>query len=337
MHPILFTIPVIDFPIYTFAVLTLVSVMLSLQYINFESKRRGLDGETNVNFAIEVFLAGLIGTRLLFVAMNWSDMNPPGTSLPRMLFNTVNLRNGGLVWYAGPITATLYYLWRNKKFGLNTRIMADIFVVSVPLGHAVGRIGCFMVGDDFGRVWTPDSSWPEWATVTFTHKEALLPEEFKGKPLLPSQLLMSLGNWVIFGILFASRKRLARYAGCGAALYFILYALHRFLVEFTRGDEIRGFLYKSESFELATSQGIALALLPLGLLCFWYFYTHPVSDADLAPNDLATYAALEGKQQASEEPDVQVAKAPPPPEVKEGEAEGPGEVGTGGPDGDEGG
>ena len=54
MHPILFTIPVIDFPIYTFAVLTLASVMLSLQYISYESKRRGLDAENNVNFAIEV-------------------------------------------------------------------------------------------------------------------------------------------------------------------------------------------------------------------------------------------------------------------------------------------
>ena len=92
MHPILFTIPVIDFPIYTFAVLTLASVMLSLQYISYESKRRGLDAENNVNFAIEVFLAGLIGTRLLFVAMNWSDMNPPGTSVFGMLFNTINLR-----------------------------------------------------------------------------------------------------------------------------------------------------------------------------------------------------------------------------------------------------
>ena len=259
MHPILFTIPVIDFPIYTFAVLTLASVMLSLQYISYESKRRGLDAENNVNFAIEVFLAGLIGTRLLFVAMNWSDMNPPGTSVFGMLFNTINLRNGGLVWYAGPIASMSYYLWRNKTYKVKSRMIADIFVVGVPLGHAVGRIGCFMVGDDFGKVWTPDSVWPEWATVTFTSPDALLPEAFKGKPLLPSQLLMSLGNWVIFGVLFAARKRLVRQAGCAASLYFILYALHRFLVEFTRGDEIRGFLYKGESFQLATSQGIAPA------------------------------------------------------------------------------
>lgn len=317
MHPILFTIPVIDFPIYSFAVMTLASVMLSLQYISFESKRRGLDPEVTVNFAIEVFLAGLIGTRLLFVAMNWSDMNPPGTSVIGMLINTVNLRNGGLVWYAGPITATGYYLWRNRTLKLNTRMMADIYAMSLPLGHAVGRIGCFLVGDDFGRVWTPESSWPEWATVTFTSPDALLPEAFKGKPLLPSQLLMSLGNWVIFGILFSVRKKLVRYAGCGASLYFILYAIHRFLVEFTRGDEIRGFIYKGESFQLATSQGIALALLPVGLLAFGWFYSHPVSDDQLAPNDPKAGEPAQAAKELAQETAPAEPEAPAEPKGEE--------------------
>lgn len=263
MFPILFEWP---FTLHTFGVMVLLGAIAALQWVKRECIRLGLDHEQVGSLAVEVFLAGLVGSRVLFVLINWdSYMEMPW-------YQPLNLRQGGLVWYGGPIAAIPVALWRMKVYKVQKLVISDIFAISMVLGHAIGRIGCLMAGDDYGKPWHEGMWWPEWATVTFTHEKALLPDELKGVALLPSQPLMSLGKFTIFGVLLAVRTRLLPHPGALAALYFLLYSIERSLIELTRGDDKARVMWETPIGTLATSQLISLAAFPLALGLFVYFW-----------------------------------------------------------------
>ena len=130
--------------------------------------------------------------------------------------------------------------------------MIDSMAPEVPLAHAFGRIGCFMAGCCYGL---PCNS--KFAVIFPKESVGL-----SGVKLFPVQLLSSLGNIIIFIILFIYSKK-DRSRGKVSGLYIILYGIGRFLVEFLRYDDVRGhFLYFS------TSQWISILLVPLGVMLY---------------------------------------------------------------------
>ena len=83
-----------------------------------------------------------------------------------------------------------------------------------------------------------------------------------GIPLFPTQIIEAVCNLVIFFILLATYKKwIGTYKTLG--LYFILYSIVRFTLEFFRGDLIRG-IY----FGLSTSQWISIVLFVIGVGIF---------------------------------------------------------------------
>jgi len=132
---------------------------------------------------------------------------------------------------------------------------------ALALGQAFGRVGCLLVGDDYGKPW--DGPW----AVTFPALEGgLIPPHLIGVPLHPSQIYLSLMNLAIFFItawMFTRRK----FDGQVMAATMVLYAIGRFLVEFTRGDDIeRGFLGS-----LSTAQWWSLGTAALAAILFLRF------------------------------------------------------------------
>ncbi len=137
--------------------------------------------------------------------------------------------------------------------------MADLCGPAIALGQAIGRIGCFMAGDDYGS-----PTHLPWA-VTFTHPDAAeIGGAPLGVPLHPVQLYESLICLAIFFFLVWMTRR-KRFDGQIILLYSGLYAVARFLLEFVRGDADRGFLLGGL---LSTSQFIALAVLLLVIPLF---------------------------------------------------------------------
>lgn len=127
---------------------------------------------------------------------------------------------GGLVFNGGLIFAsvfTLIYCLVLKKFDFNSLAWA---IPALPLAHAFGRIGCFLTGCCYGSIC--DLPWKIYLHGEFRH---------------PVQLYEAFANLIIFLILLKIQKRSKKLT---LYFYFISYGFIRFILEFFRGDLIRG-------------------------------------------------------------------------------------------------
>jgi phosphatidylglycerol:prolipoprotein diacylglycerol transferase len=123
--------------------------------------------------------------------------------------------HGGLI---GVLIVGVLFSWKNKKSFWK---IADLFIVTAPIGLGLGRIGNFINGELYGRV-----THVPWAMIFTTDKEHL--------PRHPSQLYESaLEGGVLFLILwFLKDKKLPD--GELLAVFLSLYGLFRFFIEFFR-------------------------------------------------------------------------------------------------------
>ena len=153
---------------------------------------------------------------------------------------------GGIVFYGGLIGGVLGAILGTKIAKCKLSDLEASVVPFIPLGHAIGRIGCLMAGCCYGM------EYEGLCAVYYANSVAGLPPD---QGCFPTQLLEALINCGICAYLmyFTKQKKktydlIFRYLG--------IYAVVRFLLEFTRGDSIRG-IY----FGLSSSQWISLGLL----------------------------------------------------------------------------
>ena len=138
MYPILFSIG--GFEITSFGVLVAVAALVGVSMFRRELVRSGLS-ENAVDGAIVGVLAGLAGAKLLWVAEHRGEE----------AFTSLLFSRGGLSWFgglAGGVGAALVYFVA-KGYPLVRTVAAA--TPALAAGHAIGRIGCFLVGDDYGR------------------------------------------------------------------------------------------------------------------------------------------------------------------------------------------
>ena len=171
--------------------------------------------ETGVDAAVAGVLGGLAGAKLLWVAEHLHE---------EPVLNLL-LSRGGLSWFGGlvgGIGAGLAVMgWRR----LPVIPVLSAATPALAIGHAIGRIGCFLVGDDYGR----PSTLP-WA-VAFP--KGLPPTSARVHPtqLYEAALLMPIA-WLLFRL---RRQRADDRLILGA--YLIVTSVLRFLIEFIRVNE----------------------------------------------------------------------------------------------------
>jgi phosphatidylglycerol:prolipoprotein diacylglycerol transferase len=150
---------------------------------------------------------------------------------------------GGFVFWGGFVGAVLLSAivirWRKLSF---LRV-ADAAAVGIAAGYAIGRTGCWAVGDDYGRVWNsrfavafPDGLPPTTVQVMNDVYHAGLPPSYPPSYVVgvyPTQLLEVALGLVMFAILWRLRHHSHR-AGWLFGLYCLLAGLERFVVEFFR-------------------------------------------------------------------------------------------------------
>jgi phosphatidylglycerol:prolipoprotein diacylglycerol transferase len=213
--------------------------LLGLALAVKQAKKEGIPQERIIDIGFYVLVAAIVGSRLFFVAVN------AGHYLKHPL-DIFKIWEGGLVFYGGLILALPSALWYIRKHHLDGWRITDIFAPSIAIGHAVGRIGCFAAGCCHGRL----CELP-WA-VTFHDPESLATT---GIPLHPTQLYESAGEFLNFLILITLR-RYQSFKGQLFWTYIFLYSVLRFVVEFFRGDEARGYLFGG----ISVSQGISVIM-----------------------------------------------------------------------------
>jgi phosphatidylglycerol:prolipoprotein diacylglycerol transferase len=249
MHPVLFKIGPLT--IHTYGVLVAAGFLLGIALAVRQARKEGIPSDKILDLGFYVLLAAIIGSRLFFVVINAGHYlkNP---------IEILKIWEGGLVFYGGILFAVPVAIWYIKKNGLGIWSTGDIFAPSIAIGHAIGRLGCFSAGCCYGR---PAEGLP-WA-ITFTDPESLAKI---GIPLHPTQLYESLGEFINFLILITLRRHQS-FRGQLFWTYLLLYSALRFIVEFFRGDENRGFIFG----DISIAQGVsALAFLTaiVGLIVF---------------------------------------------------------------------
>ena len=253
MHPFI-NIFGLKLPSYGLMMATALIVAIIVSYIRV--KRAKLDLDIFSNLAIIAILAGLASAYLLYIFVTYS-IQEIFESIANGSFSV--FKSGGLVFYGsiiGGVLAALIYLKAKKQKFFD---YAAAIVPSIPLAHAIGRVGCFLAGCCYGQcVDTPLS-------VIYTNPIGNAPT---GVPVFPIQLVESACNIVVFIILILytaknMKKRSVLF------LYMILYGIERFILEFFRGDLERGVANG-----LSTSQWISIAIVLGGILGFILLFTY---------------------------------------------------------------
>lgn len=203
--------------------------------------------------------AGLFGAALLYDLINWSAF----VADPRAF-----LTHPGMVFYGGFVAAAIAAIAYARRYAIDLAALADVAAVALPVGHAIGRIGCFLGGCCYGR---PTSS--RFGVMFTTPGTPAFASCFVHGPIHPVQLYESFGLLAIAGIMvLAERRSDGRPAGWLFTLYLALYAFLRLGTEQFRGDfSERKFLVTGL---LSTSQAIALAMLAVAAGLFFHLRRH---------------------------------------------------------------
>ena len=155
MYPILFRLPewfpfLGGEPITSFGVMMFLSFLTGGFLLRAEMARKGMDAEAGWDLLFMAVVGGIVGAKVYYVFLNFPQLvaNPAGAIFSR----------GGLVWYGGFLGGTAMVVWQIRRLKLPLGKMADAVATALPMGYAVGRVGCFMVGDDYGRPTGSDSA-----------------------------------------------------------------------------------------------------------------------------------------------------------------------------------
>jgi phosphatidylglycerol:prolipoprotein diacylglycerol transferase len=209
MYPTLLRIG--TFEITSFGVMVALGALAGLWIFGRELARSGLPEDAS-NAAVAGVLGGLVGAKLL-----WTFEHLGGEP-----FLSLVLSRGGMSWFGGLIGGVgtgLFILWR-----LRVPVMRALAAATPALavGHALGRVGCFLVGDDYGR----PSNLP-WA-VAFP--KGLPPTDV---PVHPTQLYEAAALVIVAWLLFRWRRD-----GVNDIVvfgrYLVLAGAIRFAIEFVR-------------------------------------------------------------------------------------------------------
>lgn len=231
----------VQIPMYGLCMATamLLSVLLSC----LRSRRRGADVDRLLTIALAAIVCGILGAKILFfiVTYSWEEFIE-GLHANGITF----LLDGGLVFYGGLLGGIIGAFLGAAFTRARLSDYSDSVVPTLPLAHAIGRLGCFCSGCCYGRV--TDS----WIGVCFPQSVTGLPPEVR---VIPTQLIESGLNLLLFiALMIFTRKK--RRGFTTLFVYLIAYGVERFLLEYLRGDEIRGIFGL-----FSTSQWISLGLI----------------------------------------------------------------------------
>lgn len=267
MHPILFEIPGLGFPIRSFGVMVVAGFLVASSLLTRLAARYADDPEKEApGFAalpVWILVGILIGARLLYVVVEVAQGSAVGKAYIDDPLKIFAYWEGGLVMYGG-LAGGIAAGWRcARKHGLRPLNALDLALVVAFVGLSIGRIGCLLVGDDYGRALPEGSHLPFPIAIRVPDPlpaDSLFGEHNAGRLLYATQIWMS-ANALCLSLFAWLVLRHRRYAGQVALWVLLGYALTRSTIEHFRGDAVRGLWFGGA---ISTSQVISLVL---GVTC----------------------------------------------------------------------
>ena len=235
MHPILFKIE--GLTIYTYGLFVAGGIAISFFLGLRRSRRLDIPEQIIYNLIFLAILVGIIGARLIHITAGWSYYQ-------RHFWEIFMLRRGGLAIQGGLLFGLASGVWYLRRKKIAVRPTIDTFFLYLPLGQAIGRLGCFFNGCCYGK----PSTLP-WA-INFP---------FLTYRVHPTEIYYVLSDATLFLILYIFSRTETK-PGELTAWYLIFYGFTRSAIDNLRGDLPPGFL------GLYTTQWYAVVFALIGII-----------------------------------------------------------------------
>ena len=232
VYPLTFQLGFLELTGY--GLMMMVGFLMAGWVMQRELRRRKMNEEYASDIVVAGVIGGIVGAKLWYVVL---------TQDPSALTS-----RSGLVWYGGFIGGTLAVYLNGLRQRVPTRLTMDLVAPGLALGYALGRVGCFMVQDDYG---VPTSvpwgmRFPEGLPPTTAHRLNAdfgipIPEGINPLDVVavhPTQLYETAAMMVAFWALWRLRGH-ARGTGWLMGAYLLFAGTERFLVELLRAKDDR--------------------------------------------------------------------------------------------------
>ncbi len=227
-------LPEIYLVIPSYALMAAIGLIFAVMYIYFKKDEIGLSFFDIIQYLLFSIIIGFLCARLLFVIGIIPSVGI--TNFNKIVYYILN---GGIVFYGGLIGVIISVLILSRIKNQDGKKILNYIAPAIPLFHAFARFGCLLAGCCYGTV-------SNWGVILANEPEVIR---------LPVQAFESICNIIIFVILRIHIKK--KNSDNNMFLYLTLYALCRFVLEFFRGDTIRGLWI----FGLSTAQIISVIIV----------------------------------------------------------------------------
>ncbi len=230
IDPVAFSI--LGRPIYWYGVLVALGFIGAVLHWNALARRYQMPEGLGSDLGLIVIVGGIVGARLAYIIANLDHYLAHPLEMLR-------IDQGGLIFYGGFIVAALAVVAFARIRQLPLLTLGDFTVSALPLGHAFGRMGCFLNGCCYGA--PTDVPWAVPMAGALRH---------------PVQLYEAGFNLLLYGVLHLLLRR--QRPGLVSAVYMMAYGAWRFGIEFLRGDD------RLRTAGLDVAQLISLGLIMIG-------------------------------------------------------------------------
>lgn len=254
-----FTLHIGPLALTGYGIMMMVAFLMAGWAMQLELRRRRLDEEYAADIVIAAVIGGLVGAKIWYVLITgqWGAL----------------LSRGGLVWYGGFFGGVLAVLLNGWRKRVPTAFTVELTAPALALGYALGRVGCFLVNDDYGLPasvpWAmkfpqglPPSSVGELMRVGATFPAGTDPNMIVA--VHPTQLYETAIMLLAFAWLWSRRGHLHGTAWLFGP-YLVWAGAERFLVEFLRAKDDRIF----GPFSLAQVTSVVLVITGVWVMQRW--------------------------------------------------------------------
>ena len=196
MHPILWELPLVDYPIRSYGFMLMIGFFSAAYIAAKRAEKVRANPDVVLNCAIFALIGSMIGARLFYVVHYWEQFALKDQPLKAIL----DISRGGMELFggiAGAMVFVLVYLMIRRD---SIRMYLDILVPGLMWGLAFGRLGCFLNGCCWGGVCqgTVAENWG----VTFPYGSPAHVQQYKDRQVkVPAELLAAVPPGRFFPIL----------------------------------------------------------------------------------------------------------------------------------------
>ena len=224
-------LPTFQIAISSYSLFSTIGLICAVIFVYFRIDKVGLSFKGYLLLLVIGTVFAFIGARLLFVIAILPQID---ITFHNVLYYIIN---GGVVFYGGMIGLLFGISVFSKIRCFDCKTMLDMVAPAIPLFHFFARIGCLFAGCCYGIPW-------KWGVIMMDSPDIIR---------FPVQLCESICNLIILFIIIIRERKQNSFSG-NITIYLILYAVCRFVLEYFRGDSVRGIW----AFGLSTAQIISL-------------------------------------------------------------------------------